>query len=112
MKSSHILKTIVVVPAPPLDGKRNSKGVKKYRKVEKTFFVFLLFHTSTIVRAISWRRWNYYVSPERMTRAAILIGLCKMSLLLFYAPCIQFSDNAKVPFCLTCHVRKTKNKPN
>jgi hypothetical protein len=30
MKSCHDLKTIVVVPALPPDGRRNSKGVKKY----------------------------------------------------------------------------------
>jgi hypothetical protein len=49
MKSRHILKTIVVVLAPPLDG----KGVKKCRKIEKITVVLILFHPSTVVRAIS-----------------------------------------------------------
>jgi hypothetical protein len=75
MKSRHSLKTIVVVTAPPLDGERNSRGVRKYRKVEKSIVVLILFHPSTVVRAISWQRWNYYVGPERMTRTAMLIGL-------------------------------------
>jgi hypothetical protein len=43
MKSRYILKTIVAVPTPPRDGERNSRGVKKYRKVEKSILYSYFF---------------------------------------------------------------------
>jgi hypothetical protein len=85
MKSLHILKTIVLVPAPPLDGERNSRGVKKYRKVEKSIVVLILFHTlyccaRHLVAALELLCWpRAHDSRGNVNRS-------KMSLLLFYAP--------------------------
>jgi hypothetical protein len=77
MKSRHILKTIEVVAAPPLDGERNIKGVKKYRKVEKSIVVLYSYFFTPLLLCAPSRgdAENIYVGPGRMTRATMLISL-------------------------------------
>jgi hypothetical protein len=82
MKSRHNLKTIGVVTASPPDGAHNSRGVKKYRKIEKIIVVLILFHPSTVYLLAALELLRRLLNDDALKNVKQL----EIHLILFYVP--------------------------